>query len=240
MSFTAIKESLNNNSIYIELQTGTQQQAIDYYKKEDPQTFEFGKPQKPGKSKKIDEEMAEIKDMFNEGKTADDILTEKPIFYRYASFIKKYDRIVKEKKQQEKLKNWANSLQLNDRQKELSLAIQNQNDAQITWIYDQKGNTGKTIWSKYMTISQKAITFPDTQYIYAYNGEPIVIIDTLSSVRTKINYTALKDLKNGIVTAGRYKPTFKFFAIPKIIVLANFLPETFEIPINRWDIKIWS
>ena len=250
MTYTQIKRALKNNSIHIEGRRGTQEQAIAYCKKEDPEPFIYGEPKKNGRPKgskttQINEELSEVVDMLNAGDSVQEIMVKEPAFYyRYKSYIEDYDHNIKDKQQKEELSNWAETVVLNPRQRELIDAIENQNDRQITWIFDPIGNTGKSFWSKYMIVKYKAIRFTNAKtadLAYAYNGEPIVIIDLSRSTRDRVNYGAIEDLKNGMLFSGKYKSKTKIFSrAPKIIILTNVRPNLSAMSRDRWDIRDWS
>ena len=250
VSYKGIKKILNNNTIHIEERRGTQEQAINYCRKEDPTPFEFGEPKANGrpkgrKTQQIHDELHEVVDMLKQGhKPHEILLKEYGLYYRYKSFIMDYDHQCRMQQQHAKLLDWATSIFLNEKQQELLQAAQQQNDRQVTWVYDPVGNTGKTVWSKWMIVKHQAIRFENaktTDLAHAYNGEPIVIFDFSRFVNERVNYGAIESLKNGMIFSGKYQSKSKIFPKgQKIIVLANFLPKTSAMSADRWDIRDWS
>ena len=163
MCYTAIKRAFDNDTIHIEQRRGTQDQAINYCRKEDKEPFEFGEPKSNGRPKgrktlQIHEELQEVIEMVKVGATPEEILEKEPAFYyRYKSVIMDLDHKYKYQKINLENKAWALSLVLNERQKEMLQAVEQQTDRQVTWIFDKDGGSGKSWYSKYMIIMHHAI-----------------------------------------------------------------------------------
>ena len=93
VSYKSIKKILNNNTIHIEERRGTQEQAINYCRKEDQQPFQFGEPKTSGrpkgrKTQQIHDELHEVVEMLKQGQKPQEILMkEYGLYYRYKSFI---------------------------------------------------------------------------------------------------------------------------------------------------------
>ena len=250
VSFRAIKQAIGDNTIHIEQRRGTQQQAIDYCKKEDDDPFEFGEPKVNGrpkgyKTEQINDELKQVVEMINDGDSPEDILKkEHALHYRYKTFIEDMVQVNESDKQKDALQEWAESIVLNDRQRELCEAVEQQNDRGVTWIKDEVGGTGKTVWSKWMIIMKGAIRFTNAKtadLAYAYNGESVVIFDFSRTVSGRVNYGAIEDLKNGMIFSGKYKSKAKIYPQgPKVVCLANFAPDLSAMFQYRWDVRDWS
>lgn len=102
----------------------------------------------------------------------------------------------------------------------------------ITWIYDEKGNIGKSHLTTYLAAQDKAYC-PDVTKIadilYGYNYQPIVIFDIPRSKQEHMEhlYTAMEQFKNGRFFAGKYESKTMVFEPPHVIVFANFPSQRF-------------
>jgi hypothetical protein len=137
---------------------------------------------------------------------------------------------MQEKYSDAKLKEW---------QEEALKRIENQNDRQITWIVDFKGNTGKTFLAKHLLATK------DTFYVqngkcsdvaHAYNYEEFVVFDFTRSNEDRINYSVIESFKNGLIFSPKYDSTTKIFKECKVLCLSNFMPEMHKLSSDRWDI----
>jgi hypothetical protein len=124
-------------------------------------------------------------------------------------------------------------------QLEMLQRLENQSERQVTWIYDEKGNNGKTWLSKYLIANHKAAYYTNCKsadIAHAYNNEQTIIFDFSRSLEGRVNYTILEQLKNGILFSSKYSSKHKIFDTPKMIIMANFYPDTKELSEDRWDI----
>ena len=127
---------------------------------------------------------------------------------------------------------------------------QEPDDRKIIWYYDQKGGSGKTFMAKHMArykgafVSTKANAYHTaTQfqgYLDKYGNDAIVICIFNFSRAHKSHkvYEAIEALKDGMITAEKYRGETLLFPSPHLIVLANYLPMATEISLDRWDIRV--
>lgn len=132
-------------------------------------------------------------------------------------------------------------------QKQLEMYILGQvNPREIIWIYDIFGNSGKSIWAKYMYFHHKVmkLTWGDTSnminVIYKTGAQRAYIFD-LSRTKPKAFsnqdlYSAIEDIKNGYIVNSKYETGILTMNPPHIVVLANHLPDTTAISADRWNI----
>ena len=52
-----------------------------------------------------------------------------------------------------------------------------------------------------------------------------------------ISYSLLEELKDGFIFSGKYEGGIREIAIPHIIVMANYLPDTTKLSLDRWKIQ---
>lgn len=110
----------------------------------------------------------------------------------------------------------------------------------IHWYYDEYGNTGKTWFTRFLICFRGAIRFSNAKtadIAYAIRGSPrIVIFDYSRSQEEQINYAVLEDIKNGLIFSPKYESESKMFAIPHVLVFANWRPNEAKMSQDRWDI----
>jgi len=112
-------------------------------------------------------------------------------------------------------------------------------DREIFWIYDPKGGSGKTDLANHLISNNGFLVFGNNKtadVALAWNGEN-VIFDYSRSQQDHINYGVIEDIKNGRIFSGKYQSCTKLYARPKVLVFANFLPDTSKMSEDRWNIK---
>lgn len=113
-------------------------------------------------------------------------------------------------------------------------------DRHIIWIYDKKGNNGKTHLAKYLVDNHNAFYTNGGKHadiLYAYKGQPIVILDYPRDSEEYVSYGMIEQLKNGIFFSPKYESQMKRFNTPHVVVMANFKPDTTKMSRDRWDIR---
>lgn len=119
----------------------------------------------------------------------------------------------------------------------------------IIWYWDPLGNCGKTFLAKHMGMYRGAFTTTSTnvyhvatqlQEIVKKKGAESVFVVMFNFTRdTKINkvYNAIESLKDGMITAQKYKGETIYLPIPHVVVFANYIPDVSKISIDRWNIR---
>lgn len=252
LRMSSVKQIINCEHAHLELRRGSQNEAITYCKKEDQKPYEWGNPKQakfdPKKSPQtkhevIVNELDIVKKLIRDGATTDDFIEDHSAYwFKYKFFIKDYMDLQQRKAEQAKLDAWAEEVKLNKHQEKMVKMVNEQNDREITWIADAKGGMGKTWLSKYLLAKNKGqvarFTNAKTADIaLAYNGEGLVIFDFSRTVDGKVNYGIIEALKNGMLFSGKYESRSKVFATPpKILCLANFMPDVNAMSKDRWKI----
>lgn len=119
----------------------------------------------------------------------------------------------------------------------------------ILWVWEPKGNTGKTYLAKYLHFFYGAIITggksADMKYAIARWREitghyPIaILIDLARSHRMpKSGYTTVEEIKNALFFSGKYDSGMVASCHPPhIVVFANYPPKTNNMSQDRWVIK---
>lgn len=112
-------------------------------------------------------------------------------------------------------------------------------EREILWIFDDIGKHGKSFMSKWMVDAKGAFYCSGgkgVDLLYAYGGEPLVVFDYARDSKEYVNYGVMEQLKNGILFSAKYESGMKRFNIPKLIVMANFLPDRTKFSRDRYKV----
>lgn len=115
----------------------------------------------------------------------------------------------------------------------------------VYWIYDPKGNQGKTCFARDCCIEDSSVIMvsgkgADIKYAFAEANKKLdistVFINLTRTTEQFVSYEAIECLKDGIFFCGKYESTQVLFNAPHVIVLANFSPKTEALSEDRWKI----
>lgn len=133
----------------------------------------------------------------------------------------------------------------------LKIILSEPDDRTIYWLYEEKGNTGKSTFSKYLGFKHNAVILSgnksDMLYTSATYETDLYIVDISRSEKNKLNYESLESIKNGFYNSPKYESKPIIRNNPHIIVFSNFMPELNKLSLDRWkvhkidlDKKIWN
>lgn len=110
----------------------------------------------------------------------------------------------------------------------------NADDRHILWVYDAAGNRGKSRLAKHLVLEHGAILLEGRvqDMAYAYNKEPIVVIDITRAQLENMKhlYAFAEKLKSGMIFSTKYEPESKIFKPPHVVFFANV----------SWDRDLWT
>jgi hypothetical protein len=114
------------------------------------------------------------------------------------------------------------------------------NDRSIVWVYDSKGNSGKTWLCREMCMTMNSCIVLQNGHTrdvaHLYNGERWVFFDFSRSDKNFINYDVLEKIKDGIIISTKYEGRCKLFHSPTVCCFANFFPKVENLSEDRWEI----
>lgn len=119
------------------------------------------------------------------------------------------------------------------------------NNRTINWIWEEKGNTGKTTLCNYLALEKNALLVPskknDAFHAIAKRFEDtgeidIVIIDVPRDSLDYICYTAIEKIKDGQVISGKYEGCQCIFPSPHLYIFANEPPKLHKFSADRWNV----
>lgn len=118
-------------------------------------------------------------------------------------------------------------------------------DRKIIWVYEKKGNVGKSAFSKYMVVKHNALYITEGKksdiinivYNYVLTNElNILILDVPRDNGNKVSYKSLEEIKNGLICNTKYETGNKVINAPHIIVFSNSPPEYDKFSLDRWEV----
>lgn len=120
-------------------------------------------------------------------------------------------------------------------------------DRVIHWLWERKGNWGKTLVALYLIDNYGALLLAGGSKdaingLFSYIKEndkvpPIIIFDIPRCSKGHISYNALEQIKNGCVFNAKYETGMLRFDKPHVIVFANEEPEYSKLSRDRWQVK---
>ena len=122
----------------------------------------------------------------------------------------------------------------------------------INWVYDEKGNQGKSFLSTFLSLTMNAVVMgqgkkADLALIWAEHPGPtwpVVVFDLSRQVIQQENEkkpishlrALAEDMKNGRVTSTKYSSAVVYRPPPHVIFFANFPPERELLSADRWSV----
>lgn len=240
ITIPTFKRFINDNTAHCEIRKGTREQAKAYCMKSESQIEspkEFGDWNAGGQGARTD--LLTVVKAIEEGKTNYELIKEFPEFirtnFRCINFLRES---IEEYNMGEAIKKEFDEFRMNENQEIWKKHLEEQNQRQITWVYDKEGNKGKTYYSRYL-VSQGWQRFENAKcsdIAHALNiHSKGFIFDFSRSQENYINYGVIESIKNGMIFSPKYNSCSKLFKIPKIIIFSNFKPDFKAFSSDRWD-----
>lgn len=257
-----VKGILNNNTIHLEPMKATKKANLDYTSKSESYDEEADIFISLGDFETKQGQRNDIRALakkIDDGASIKDIAKEDPVSFikyhagitKYASLVQKIDKDYLDEMKAIQYREWQQKL--HDKISEKA------NSRKIIWVYEKKGNTGKsTFCNKYSAECES-----DCYYINeigkigdAYDGlrnwmqtgkKPrVILIDLARTKEENISiYTFIENVKNGYITCTKYQGETKRFLTPHIVIFSNWAPaitikvgDEFKDSLSRdrWDI----
>jgi hypothetical protein len=129
-------------------------------------------------------------------------------------------------------------------QNQLEASIQETDDRSIKMIYDEVGNSGKSIFAEYLEYKGLAFELPPLrafedlmQFAFGFKDQKCYLVDmprALKKDKLSEFYSGLECLKNGVVWDKRYAAKKRRMDRPQIVVFTNVLPAFEFMSADRW------
>lgn len=114
-------------------------------------------------------------------------------------------------------------------------------ERQINWYWEPTGRVGKSALTKYMFIKHQALKLSGKSadmfnLLADAIDRKIIIVDIPKDSQDYINYSAIEEIKNGLICSGKYKGKMFAFNTPHIFVFANIPPKYGALSLDRWNV----
>ena len=117
----------------------------------------------------------------------------------------------------------------------------------IHWIWEGKGNRGKTALCKFLVVHKRALVLSGSAKDILFgvstfvkeNTEVSPFIFVFHFVRSQedfISYQAIEAVKDGLFFSPKYESAMCVFDTPHVFVFANFAPDELKLSLDRWKI----
>lgn len=119
-------------------------------------------------------------------------------------------------------------------------------ERKIYWFWEEVGNIGKSALVKYLVVKYgclfcqggKESDIMNLVFNCNMDKSNCVIFDIPRSHKGNVSYSALENIKNGLVCNTKYETGVKVFNSPHIICFANYPPaKPEELSQDRWVVK---
>jgi len=124
----------------------------------------------------------------------------------------------------------------------LDLINSEPDDRTINWFWENKGNVGKSCFTRYLAIKHNACIIQKGKYsdimnhVYTTKNLRIFIIDVPRNSGNNVSYNAIESIKSGMIFNSKYETGQKIINSPHIIVFANLPPDTSKLSEDRWNV----
>lgn len=125
-----------------------------------------------------------------------------------------------------------------------SKLLEEPNDREIIWVYDEQGKKGKSSFCRYLIHKYDALYLTEGKkndlinivYNYVVNKDLNIVLVDVPRSNKNISYKTLEEIKNGIICNTKYETGTMLINPPHIIVFANFYPDREQFSDDRWCI----
>ncbi len=120
---------------------------------------------------------------------------------------------------------------------------------EILWLWEAKGNVGKSFLSKYLWLSRICVVADGKEHdvlnqvvdmlkvLEADVDINLVLLDVPRHKLEYINYGMLEKLKNGFCYSGKYEGGVVCIETPHLVVFANEPPDRSRMSCDRWTVR---
>lgn len=241
-SITAMKKAYGNTPHW-EVARGSLEDN-EYYCQKDKDYTELGQKKKSA-SQRGSEPWEAIRKMIADGEDYDIMYDTIADAYpsmagRYMHAIKTWINEAKDAAILKLNKEQFENAVLREWQKACVEALENQNQRELIWVYDEDGNTGKTFLAKWLHFVKGAFYFENAKkadIACAWNLEEFAVCNLTRDKEGLVQYSVFESLKDGMVFSGKYESKTKVAPKQvKLVIMSNWLPDISTMSIDRWQI----
>jgi len=174
-----------------------------------------------------------------------DLINANPVLLRNRQHLLGHQRDAKRRKAKAVMADKIKDQELRPWQQQLFGFLEGDpDDRTVIWVYETVGNVGKTVFSKHAIIKLDAMKYDPSKkadMIYAYNDEPVVVIDckrtqVASEGQMDVVYNFCEALKDEYLFNTKFESCAKVFASPHVVVTANIPPHWLKWSADRYAV----
>ena len=235
-----IKKHINPNA-HFEPAKGDLKENQEYCSKDESRLlgpFSEGTPMKSGERVDLEEIAVQIL----EGKEIDDEMRTNQAYIRHYKYFGHLESVRKAKVAKESFIEKMKDFEPTNTQKTIYDLLMKQNNRQVLWIHDEKGNRGKSSLADYILSKEYDNTFVTSNMKHAdlmhmYKDQRIILFDYTRAQEEQINYSSIEQFKSGRIFKTKYESSCIITKdIFKICIFANFGPDISKLSKDRWQI----
>lgn len=123
----------------------------------------------------------------------------------------------------------------------MDIVMDEPDERSIYWFFEPNGNVGKSSLIKYLVVRHNGIVVngkgSDIMHSISKRANKRLIICDIPRVSLDyVNYSAIENVKNGLIFSGKYDSDQYVFNCPHVLCFANELPIIENFSIDRWKI----
>lgn len=125
--------------------------------------------------------------------------------------------------------------------------INNSNDREILWFWDEIGCVGKSAFCKYLCVHHKAIILGGkgvdmkhgvSEFVKKNGDYPeLIIMDIPRSCADYVSYGGIEEIKNGCFFSSKFDSGMVLGNCPTVVCFSNQPPEYEKMSRDRWTVK---
>jgi len=125
------------------------------------------------------------------------------------------------------------------------IVLQEPDNRTINWIWSNEGGVGKTSTAAYLQRNHEGVCVANGKGAdikmsvinhLEENELDVLIITVPRTAEGYVSYSAIEEIKDGLIFSGKYEGGFANIEHPHVIVMANFMPDVSALSADRWNI----
>lgn len=177
------------------------------------------------------------------------MLLDDPDVLKQWSVISEGATMLKDKAKEDEDERWISKQKLRTWQAQLMAELEEEfeqpNDRSVNWVFDTKGNSGKT-WLARLLYRMNPTT---TAWVHNAATKDImkllcdkthdlscVFFDFSRCNLERINWDAIERIKNGMIMSTKYDVSSSIIDPPCVVCFANFPPDLTKLSLDRWNV----
>jgi len=131
------------------------------------------------------------------------------------------------------------------RQEIMDMILTEPDNRTINWVWSEKGGVGKTSTAAFIENEYEGVCIVNGRGHDIKNSVirhleedtlDILIINVPRCNENYVSFSAIEEIKDGLIYSGKYEGGFANIEHPHVIIMSNFEPEKNKLSEDRWNI----